>query len=346
MIWLLNKRYEDTVLKVIEQVKDIERLRKKSILITGASGLIGSYIVDMLIELNKKYDMNIKVYAAGRDMDRLRSRFALVENLKFLIYDVNEKISFDYKFDYIIYAASNAYPAAFMDDPVGTIIGNINGTFNHLNYAKKCNCGKFIYISTGEVYGNFDNDILSFKEENSGYINPIKVRSCYPVSKRAAENLCVSYGEQYDINTVIVRPSHTYGPNVTKGDNRANVQFVNSAIKGSDIVMKSAGRQLRSYTYIPDCASAILTVLLCGKKGEVYNISNENSIVTIAEFAQKVANICGKKVTFEMADEKDKKEQSPIERQVLNNERLLELGWKGIFDIDCGIRNMITILKE
>ena len=165
-------------------------------------------------------------------------------------HDVNIIPKFDFPVDFIIHAASNAYPAAFNADPVGTIMSNILGTKNMLDYALNHSAKRFLFLSSGEVYGQGDLSVDAFDEKYSGYVDPTSPRSCYPNSKRCAETLCVSYTKQYGLDTVIARPSHTYGANFTELDNRANVQFVNRAIKGDDIVLLSAGNQLRSYTYI------------------------------------------------------------------------------------------------
>lgn len=341
-----SKTYISDLKKGIDNIVGNEKLRDCSILVAGATGLVGSCIVDLLLTENKFRNMNIKIYALSRSIDRLSKRFKDVDDIIFIEADVNENPEYDFNIDYIIYAASNAYPAAFNRDPVGTIASNIIGLKNMLDYGKDHLCKRFMYISSGEVYGQGDLTLNSFSENYSGYVNPVSVRSCYPNSKRTAETLCVAYTKQYGLETVIVRPCHSYGPNATVEDNRANVQFVNQALKGQDIVLKSAGTQLRSYCYIIDTACAILSVLTTGESTEPYNIANTKSIVTIAEFAVEVANKVGVKVVFESPDEEAKAEQTPIEKQVLNCEKIKELGWQGTYDIKKGIKHTIEILKE
>ena len=216
-------------------------------------------------------------------------------------HNVNELPDFDFAVDYIIHAASPAFPAAFNNDPVGTVMSNILGTKYLLDYGKDHGTKRMLYISSGEVYGQGDLSLESFDETYAGYVDPTSVRSCYPNGKRTAETLCVSYTKQFGIDTVIVRPSHTYGPTVTKADNRANAQFVNKGLAGEDIVLNSAGNQMRSYTYLADSASAIISVLTSGESGNAYNIANSASRTTIAGFAKEVASQTGTKVIF--ADE-------------------------------------------
>ena len=158
-------------------------------------------------------------------------------------------------------------------------------------------------------------------------LNP---RACYPSSKRAAETMCATYQEEYGVDFVVVRPGHIYGPTITESDSRASAQFTRLAVKGKDIVMKSAGTQLRSYTYTLDCASAIIAVLTCGGMGEAYNISNSNSIVTIREFAECMTEISGVKLIFEQSSNKEKRSYNLMDNSSLNSEKLESLGWRRV----------------
>lgn len=347
---LLNSRiYIEDLKQACESTVDFKQLKNKSIMITGASGLIGSFIVDTLMYSNEKMNMNVTIYALGRSKKRLEDRFSEYKNndlFHIVEQDVNEKIDFNFEVDFIIHAASNAYPAAFNTDPVGTILSNVCGTDNLLRYGSSKNAKRFLFVSSGEVYGQCTDDIEEFHESYSGYVDPTKARSCYPASKRTAETLCISYTKQYGLDTVIVRPCHCYGPNVTKSDNRASVQFINNGLQNKDIILKSAGRQLRSYCYIADCVSALLTVLIKGNSCEAYNIANPEVKVTVSEYAQIVAEMCGRKVLYEQPDAVAKQEQTPIEKQVLCADKLEALGWKGCYSINQGIENTLEILRE
>lgn len=339
--------YVNDLKNAISSVQNIEALRGKSVMITGATGLIGSFLVDMLLTYNRVDRAEINVYAVGRSIGRLENRFSSVlsEELHLIEHDVNTCFSYDFDIDYIIHAASNAYPAAFNTDPVGTILSNVLGTNYLLDYAKSHNTKRFLFVSSGEVYGQGDPSLDAFYESYSGYVDPTEPRSCYPASKRAAETLCVSYTKQYALDTVIVRPCHTYGPNTTKSDNRANAQFVNNAVAGQDIIMKSAGTQMRSYCYVADCASAILTVLLNGKSCEAYNIANKDARVTIAGFAAAVADATGRKVIFEAPTQTDTAERTTITYAVLDSKKLYDLGWNGQYSVEDGVANTIKVLN-
>lgn len=326
----------------------IKSLKGQKILITGASGLIGSYIIDMLMTANRLYALDILIYALGRDRRRLEARFLDIktDNLMYIEQDVCKPFEFCCEVDYIIHAASNAYPAAFSRDPVGTMMSNLEGTFQLLEYGRKYSAKRILFVSSGEVYGQYDGKSMTYTEQYSGYVDILQSRSCYPMSKRTAETLCSAYRAQYGSDVVIVRPCHTYGPNVTASDNRANVQFIDNACKGKDIVLKSEGKQLRSYCYIADCASAIITVLLKGGSGEAYNIAYSKAEVTIADFARIAAEQAGVTVRFELPDRKDLEERSPVTRQVLDSKKLEKLGWKGAFTVERGIKHILQILKS
>ena len=340
-----SKLYTEDLETTLAHAVDIEKLYGKKVLITGATGTIGSFAADALIHLNQKEKAHIRVLLAGRSVEKLQNQFGNHDNVKYLSYDLNAPIEFDEDIDYVIHAAGNAHPAAFNGDPVGTIVGNVDSTYRLLEYAKNHGGKRFLYVSSGEVYGQGDSSLDAFDETYSGYMDVLSPRSCYPLSKRMAENLCVSYWKQHGVESVIVRPCHTYGPFMTSSDNRAHAQFLHNALAGKDIVMKSAGTQMRSYNYVADCVAGLLTVLVDGETGEAYNLANPKSTLTIAEFAKKTAAAEDCKVVFENPTEADVANQSPIPKQVLSTEKLEELGWRPAFDIDVGIRHTLDILK-
>lgn len=340
-----SKLYNEDIDVALMHVAEIEKLRHKTFLITGATGTIGSFVADTLISLSQKENTGIKVLLAGRSIERLQNQFGIHENVKFFSYDLNAPIEFDESVDYVIHVAGNAHPAAFNGDPVGTIVDNINSTYRLLEYTKNHGGRRCLYVSSGEVYGQGDTSLDAFDEAYSGYLDVLSPRSCYPLSKRTTENLCVSYWRQYGLESVIVRPCHTYGPLMTASDNRAHAQFLHNALADEDIVMKSAGTQMRSYNYVADCVAGLLTVLVNGKAGEAYNLANPQAQVTIVEFAEKIAAVKNRKVVFENPAETDVANRSPIPKQVLLTKKLESLGWQPAFSIDEGIQHTLDILK-
>lgn len=341
-----SETYKKDIETAISAVVGIEKLNGASVLITGASGLIGSFLVDVLAFYNRKNNAGIKIYATGRSIERLEKRFSGLEKDELILveHDVNKIPDFDFSVDYIIHAASNAYPAAFNDYPVDTVMSNVSGTYNLLEYGRKNSAKRFMFVSSGEVYGQGDVSLDSFSEDYSGYVDILQPRSCYPAGKRTAETLCVSYTKQFGLETVIARPCHTYGPNATSSDNRANVQFVNNVLEGNDIVLNSAGNQMRSYNYVADCVSAILTVLVNGESANAYNIANSGVRTTIAGFAQELADQTGHKLIFAKPDEVALAQRTPVAKQVLDSTKLESLGWKGCYSLSDGVAHTLAVL--
>ena len=339
--------YKQDLIITKKHILNLEKLQNSSILITGATGTVGSFLVDVLAEFNNLNSAGITIYAAGRSRERLSTCFDTIKQygVKYVEYDLLKSLNFDFPVDYIIHVAGNAYPAAFSENPVETLYGSIFGAYNILEYARNHNVKRVLYISSGEVYGQGDISLSDYKEDYCGYVDPMSARSCYPNGKRATETLCASFVKEYKIDCVVARLCHTYGPTITKNDNRANVQFFHNVLNDEDIVLKSAATQMRSYNYIADAASAIFSVLTSGICGEVYNIANKQSVCTIADFAKYVAAASNHKVIFKIPDENDKKNLSPIPKQVLNTEKLEKLGWKGFFSIKDGIYHTLNILR-
>jgi len=302
-----------------------EKLSGCNILVTGATGLIGSYLVDVLMTNPKK---DYQVYALGRNEERAQIRFFQFKDdssFHFLFGDVTLHLPYDVPFHFIIHAASNGSPNFFANNPVEVMKSNLYGVSNLIEYGLCHDMKRFLFVSTGEVYGVNETEVL---DENSyGYVDILDTRSCYPCSKRAAETLAMSYASEYGADVVVARPCHTYGPHFTESDNRVYAQFIRNVLNSEDIVMKSAGTQYRSWCYVEDCVSALLYILLKGKCGEAYNVADKNSIVTIRELAEMIADIAGLKVVMKIPSDNEKKVFSPIKRAVFDTSKIESLGW-------------------
>lgn len=315
--------------------------RKKRVLITGASGMIGRCIVDMLMQVNIELNVNTNIFVLVRDKTKAERLFSQYIDLDFFCIiegDVCDNILYP-QVDYIIHAASYGDPAAFVENPVGVMKANLYGTVNLIEHAIMCNA-RMVFISTGEIYGYIEKK-EAFKEEDIGLLDFNKIRSCYPESKRAAETLCQSYIGQYNADILICRPCHIYGQTMTDRDSRVIAQFIRNAINKQNIVMKSNGKQIRSMCYVVDAVSAILTVLIKGKQGEVYNISNMASSITIKELAGILAEITGTKVVCKLSSGYEKRGYSVSDYQVLDNKKICCLGWNANMDIKEGLQRVI-----
>ena len=314
-----------------------------NILVTGGTGLIGSCLVDNLM-MNPYKDY--QVFAMGRNQKRANSlfnRFKDDPTFHLLLGDVTEPLHCDVPFHFIIHAASNGSPNFFINHPVEVMKSNLNGVSALIEYGLRHDMKRFLYVSTGEVYGV--NDAMVLDENSYGYVDILNTRSCYPSSKRAAETLAMCYASEYGADVVVARPCHTYGPHFTESDNRVYAQFIRNVLNSQDIVMKSAGTQYRSWCYVEDCVNALLYILLKGKSGEAYNIADKSSVVTIRELAEMIAHIAGRKVVMQLPSDYEKKEFTPIKRAVFDTSKIEALGWSISGTMEDKLRETITVCK-
>lgn len=320
------------------KLPNLSLLQGNNILVTGATGLVGSALVELLCLYAKQY--NYHVYAGCRSLRKFETRFGTNTNCHFLELEVTRPLNSEISFGYIIHAASGANPTAFATDSVGVMKANLFGVCNLLDYGIKHGLKRFVYISSGESYG--EGCPGKWSESDSGYINPMSVRACYPSSKRAAETLCTAYSAQYGVEAMVARLCHTYGPCFTSSDNRVYAQFIRNVLNGEDIVLKSKGEQYRSWLYVVDCAAALLYIMIDGKSGEAYNVANDESNITIKQLAEIVAESAGKKVVFDLPSDIELIGSTPITKAVFDTTKIESLGWKPLFSIKEGIANTIA----
>ena len=295
-------------------------LEGKSVLITGASGLIGGAVAD-LIEAGCP---GCRLTLTGRSARRLRERFP-DSKAEFLELDLSREAP-ENRYDFIIHAAGYANPALYASAPVEVMTLNFHSLTALLDNIKDRPGSRLLYVSSDEVYGESAAPVI--RESDSGYVDCTRPRSSYPSSKRHSETLCAAYVDEYGIDAVIARPAHVYGPFFTDGDNRAYAQFLRNVLRGEDVVLKSQGDQLRSWCYVVDCASALVAILLKGVKGEAYNVADNGSAFTIRELAEMTARAGGRHVRFDLPPEEEKRGYNPVRRSVLSTEKLENLGWR------------------
>ena len=332
-----------------ENLPELQELSGKSILVTGCTGLICSSIIDIFIRWNETHNEKIIILAAGRNEKKVITRFSPYSKndwFTFIPYDaLSTKNIFNFLCDYIIHGAGNASPNKILKEPVETILSNFNGIKYLLDYAKNNGTKRVLYISSSEVYGQKE-DNQPYKINEYGFIDLLNSRNSYSIGKRAAENLCASYADEYGVESVIIRPGHIYGPTAVKSDNRVSSSWAYLAAQGKNIVMKSDGSQIRSYCYCLDSASAILKVLLKGIKTHAYNISNPNSIISIREMAEILSKASGVELKIVLPTNTEQKGFNPMNNSSLDSSELLSLGWESIFDAERGFSHTIKILKE
>ena len=346
---LQNKLYLEDLNYVLSLKYNWDELNNKTVLISGSTGLIGSFLIDVLMN---KPGLNCNILALGRDKVKAQSRFDDYwdsNNFKFIPCDIIKEENFinipNCNVDYIIHAASNTHPVAYSTDPIGTITTNIIGTNNLLKFAVEHKTKRFLFLSSNEIYGENRGDVEKFDESYCGYINSNTLRAGYPESKRCGEALCQAYLKQKSLDTVVVRLTRSYGPTMLSNDSKALSQFIGNCIEHKDIVLKSEGNQYFSYIYVVDAISGILKILLDGKSGEAYNISDELSDIKLKELASLLAEIAGTKVIYDLPDETERTGFRVVSKARLDNSKLKSIGWTAKYDIKNGLNRTIEILK-
>lgn len=348
-MYLKSSVYKKDIDRIISLVLPWEKLKNQSLLITGASGLIGTMLVDVLMTQNEVKRLNCTIFAIGRNVEKAKERFGDYWNSPFFHFtplDVNNPIGLSENVDYIIHAASNTHPRLYASDPVGSIMTNLEGTHNLLEYGRTHSMKRMLFLSSVEIYGQALHPDDVFDEKYCGYIDCNTLRACYPEGKRAGEALCNAYISKYGMDIVIPRLSRVYGPTMRLDDSKAMSQFLMNGVRGEDIVLKSQGLQKFSYCYVGDVVQGLLYCLLKGKCGEAYNIADVKTDMLLKDITKYIASLNGRNVVFDLPDDVEQKGYSKVTVGVMDSSKLQALGWKPFDDLKSGILNTISILKE
>lgn len=344
----MNEVIKEDLKRIIKANIQWEKFRNSKVLITGASGMIGSYLTRTLIELNKIFNMAIEIHVLVRNPQKFPED--ILENVKVIKQSVTSKIETNEKFDYIFHTASPASPLIMKEDPVGTIGANVLGAWHTLELAKESNSKGYIFISSREIYGQPYENQDRFDEQTYGLVDPLDPRSCYPEGKKAAETMCASYRQQYGLNTKIARLAHTYGPGMSIDDGRVQADFFRDVLNNRDIILKSEGLAVRTYTYIADAIKALFTILLNSPEEEiVYNISSEEATVSIKDLAQAMVNAYPERklqLVFDLPKTNSNDGTAPFTKGVLDSSKLINLGWMADNNLEEGIKRTIKYLEE
>ena len=310
-----------------------ELLRNSTVLVTGATGLVGSQTVKTLLMMNRMYQMGIKVMALIRSTEKAARAYEGFEDEQ-LIYvegDLTDSITIPGQVDYMIHTASPTASKFFVEHPVETLDIAIGGTRRVLELAKEKQCKGVVYLSSMEAFGITDPTLESVKEDDLGYIDIHHVRSSYSEGKRVCEPLCSCYAAEYGVPVRIARLAQTFGAGIPYEENRVFAQFAKSAMNKTDIVLHTRGQSVGNYVYTADAVAAILLLLVKGNNGEAYTVANEESHITIAGMAELVAKELAHgeiQVVFDIPEDVLTYGYAPDVKMQLNSQKLQALGWK------------------
>jgi len=341
--------YKD-IENVAKYLNDLD-IRKSTFLITGATGLIGSFLIKSILACNKKRGIENKVIAIVRNRAKAEQVFGeelANPYLKFVYRDIIELEEITDNIDYIIHAASITNSKELNDKPVEVIDTSLFGTKKVLSIAKNHNVKAMVFLSSVEVYGVIEND-KPISEEDMGYINHLKPRSSYSESKRMAECLCSAYANEYNLNVIIARLTQTFGSGINGTDNRIFAQIARSVVDGQDIVLHTTGLSSKCYCYITDAVKAIFLLLSKGLKGEAYNIANPETYISIRDMAYMVSEQIANKsisVRFDIPKNISEYGYAPDTKVQMNCIKLISLGWSPEFDLKSMFERTIKYFEE
>ena len=330
----------------------LDELKNRTILVTGATGLIGSQIVKALLCCNRIKKANIKVLALVRNEQKVKDAYGELvnaDNLKFVYGDITEKQNIEDDIDYIIHGASVTASKFFVDHPVETIQISHRGIENMLELAKEKKVKGMVYMSSMEAFGITDPTLDRVEEKDLGYIDIHNVRSCYSEGKRMCECMCACYASEYGVPVKIARLAQTFGAGILYSENRVFAQFAKSAMNKTDIVLHTAGKSVGNYTYTRDAVMAMLILLVKGNSGEAYTIANEESNITIGNMAKMVANEIANgeiNVVFDIPEDAKTYGYAPDVKMKLSSKKMQALGWKPEIGLKDSYLRMMESMKN
>ena len=324
-------------------------LRDSSILVTGATGLIGMTMVQALIHASRKHGLGLHIYAVIRDpgkADRVFGDLAAAPEMTLLKGTMEELPPMPEKMEYWIHGACPTASAFMTEHPTRVIRTSLEGTINLLEKARHAGTKGFVFLSSMEAFGEVREERL-LDENTLGTVDLSRVRSCYPESKRMCELLCTSYAKEYGVPAMSIRLAQTFGPGVDYDDRRVFAMMTRNAINGEDIVLATKGTSRHPYLYTAQAVTAILTVLLKGTPGQTYNAANPATYCSVYEMGEMVAReLAGGRICVRVDESGDTSRYPAPGFLNMDIARIEKLGWKPEHDLVWMYKRLESYLRS
>lgn len=328
-----------------------EYFRNSTVLISGATGLIGSHAAAYLDRLNRLQNANIRIVALYRSEEKraaLAAQLHCPQQVCFVQCDVEQGVPYAEAVDYVIHCAGySGGTKMHLKDPVKVFDTGIGGTRALLDLAAACGCKGFLYVSTYEVYGE-QNGEERIRENDPVRLDTFALRNCYAEIKRLCEALLCAFSAKYGLNTYAVRLTSTFGSGVGYNDPRFFAEFARCIVENRDIVLKSHGATVRSYLDADDAAIAFLYVLAKGRSCTAYNLTNMENEISILEIAKRMIALQASPIAIRIEGAEDvsgtgmRKEG----KTVMDAAAIEALGWKPVWPLDDTLNKLVETFRR
>lgn len=329
---------------ILEHTCDLwKELKNERVFTTGATGFIGSWLVESYLYAVEKLAINSNLIILTRNLQKAKERkphIAANPRIEFREGDVRTLSEVKEDFGFVIHAATDASARLNVDNPIQMFETIVQGTMNILKLAQQSNTRNFLFISSGAVYGKVPEEILSLCETLGSNLDITENGSAYGVGKASAEYLCQIYGKMNpQINIKIARCFAFVGPYLPLDQHFAIGNFIQDGLENRTVRVKGDGTPIRSYLYAADLAIWLWTILFKGEKNVPYNVGSENG-KSIAEIAKIVAECFDPPKSVSIAKQSEPNKKSECYLPSTSRARI-DLNLKEWIDLEAAIQRTI-----